>query len=484
MYKGSVSIYKDSGRMYKYFFLLLSMVTGLVSYAQIRLPSVISSNMVLQQKSKVRLWGWCEPGETVNITTSWNNRVDSVKGNRDAQWQISIPTPEAGGPYTITLKGYSTIMLENVLIGEVWICSGQSNMEMNETWGLPDVREALPGCATNNIHFFQIPRTTSDFPQGDCKASWVVCDSVALKKFSAVGYFFGKKLNKELNVPIGLIQAAWGGTAAEVWTPADLVNGDALLKNAADKQVPTDWWPYKPGSAYNGMIAPVTSYSIAGAIWYQGESNTVVPQAYGKLFTTMIGAWRKAWNKDLPFYYVQIAPYAYETWKTAGLLREQQAVSMKLEHTGMVVISDITGDTSDIHPKNKHDVGLRLANWALAETYHLAAGTDPKDATAYKSPAYKMMEINGDKIKLGFENAGNGLMVKGPVIKEVYMAGADRVFYPAQGRIEGGLLVVTSPLVKKPVAVRYQFGNAAIGNVFSKEGLPLAPFRTDDWTVK
>ena len=412
------------------------------------------------------------------MTGSWDNQTDSVKGTRDAGWQIALATPKAGGPYTITIKGRNTIVLDNIMIGEVWICSGQSNMEMSEGWGLPDVRSELATCATNYIHFFHIPRTSSASPQDDCRANWKPCDSNELKGFSAVGYFFAKKLNKDLNIPIGIIESAWGGTSAEVWTPSDLVNNNAELHDAAAKQTPADGWPYIPGVCYNGMIAPVINYNMAGAIWYQGEANTAAPATYSKLFTTMIGSWRKAWNKELPFYYVQIAPYNYGTKNSASLLREQQAHSMSLPNTGMVVISDIVGDSTnpDLHPKNKHEVGARLADWALAEVYHMTG-------ISYKSPSYSNIEVRNEKIWVHFSDATTGLIVKGPRIKEIYIAGADKIFYPAEAVVEGNELIVSSRQVKKPVAVRYQFSNAGIGNVFSKDGLPLAPFRTDDWPV-
>jgi len=452
------------------------LILNLSSFANIRLPDILSGNMVLQQQSSTRLWGWCEPGEKIRITTSWDNRTDSVTGTRDARWQLSIPTPAAGGPYTITLKGWNTIVLENIMVGEVWICSGQSNMEMSGSWGLPDVQGEYPACATNAIRFFHIPRTTSMAPQDDCKGQWTACDSNELKKFSAVAYFFAKKLNKELNVSIGLIESAWSGTPAEVWTPPELVNSDPELKETAARQKPSNGWPYLPGYCYNAMIAPIVSYTIAGAIWYQGEGNTVSPEAYGKLFTTMIGSWRKAWNKDLPFYFVQIAPFKYGVPNQGSLLREQQSASMRLANTGMVVISDLVDDTTEIHPKNKHDVGLRLANWALAETYH-------KNGIVYKHPAYVSMEIKGEQIRVRLDHAPGGLVVRGNSVREFSIAAADKVFYPASVKMDGNQLIVSSPQVKKPVAVRYQFSNTGIGNVFSKEGLPLAPFRTDDWTA-
>src|SRR5258708_1866113 len=202
----------------------------LCSRANVRLPNVLSSNMVLQQKSQVKLWGWCEPGEKIRIVASWDDKVDSVKGTRDGHWMITLPTPAAGGPYTITIKGWNTIVLENILLGEVWICSGQSNMEMCETWGLPDVKAELATCYNNNIRFFHVPRTTATHPQDDCPGKWTVCDSNELKYFSAVAYFFGKKLNKDLNVPIGLIESSWGGTPAEAWTLTNMINNDPMLK--------------------------------------------------------------------------------------------------------------------------------------------------------------------------------------------------------------------------------------------------------------
>ncbi|MDR3712803.1 MAG: sialate O-acetylesterase [Puia sp.] len=459
------------------FLILTTLSFHLSVFADIRLPSVIGSNMVLQQQSDCKLWGWCEPNEKIYITASWNNRTDSAIGTRDAKWMVPIPTPAAGGPYTLTLKGRNTIILQNLMIGEVWICSGQSNMEMSGPRRLPDIRDELAACATNDIHFFRIPRTTAAWPQEGCSGEWTACDSNTLKSFSAAAYFFGRKLNQELHVPIGLIESAWGGTPAEVWTPAALVNEDAALAESAKRLEVTDGWPYTPGLCYNGMIAPVVPYNIKGAIWYQGESNTIAPETYSRLFSTMIASWRRAWNKELSFYYVQIAPFTYDRPGEGSLLREQQALTMKLlPGTGMVVISDLVSDTTDIHPKDKHDVGLRLAGWALAETYH-------KDGIVYRSPSFKSMEVRGDKIAIQLENAPQGLIVKGPHVKTLFVAGADQQFYPADAKWENGHWIVRSPQVKDPVAVRYQFSNAGIGNVFGREGLPLAPFRTDDWAL-
>jgi sialate O-acetylesterase len=454
--------------------LLLLLLTGKGVFANVRLPAVLSDNMVLQQRSHTKLWGWCDPGEKILILPSWNSERDSVKGTRDGRWEIVLATPAAGGPYTIEIGGRNTIVLKNVLIGEVWVLSGQSNMEMCETWGLPDVQEELPTCSNSNIHFFHIPRTTSLYPQDDVKAQWTDCDSNTLKSFSAAGYFFGKRLNKELNVPVGLIEVAWGGTPAEVWTPAELVNGDSMLKADAVKQHPSDGWPYLPGYCYNGMIAPLTSYAIAGALWYQGEANVGAPNNYARLLETMIGSWRKAWNSNFPFYYVQIAPFTYGGKNQAALLREQEGAVQTFGNTGMVVISDLVSDTTNIHPKDKHDVGIRLANWALSATYH-------QPGIVYKSPWYLGMESKGDRVIITLADAPTGLVVKGENIRTLMIAGDDKVWYPAEGKIEGSRLIVFSREVKKPVAVRYQFSDAGIGNLFSKEGLPVAPFRTDSW---
>jgi sialate O-acetylesterase len=461
--------------MKKIFVIALLLIVS-TSYANIQLPAVLSSNMVLQQQSSVKLWGWSAPAEMIYITTSWSNKTDSVKATRDANWQLVVQTPAAGGPYTITFKGNNTVTLENVLIGEVWICSGQSNMEMNEQWGLPDVRAELPTCANKNIRFFYIPKTTAATPQDDTKAAWTLCDSNTLKAFSAVGYFFGKKLNAEMNVPIGLINANWGGTPAEVWTPANLVNNDPELKASAAKQQPYDWWPLTPGATFNGMLAPITNFSIAGAIWYQGEGNTAAPNTYSKLLTTMIDSWRKAWNKNIPFYYVQIAPFTYSNNYIGSIIREQQTKSMEHDNVGMVVTTDLVDDTADIHPKNKHDVGYRLANWALAETYH-------KTGIVYKSPLYRGIEIQKDKATLFFDNAPNGLRALDKNIRSLYIAGADKIFYPATAKIENDKLIVSAKQVPQPVAVRFCFTNAGIGNLFNKEGLPVAPFRTDSWEL-
>ncbi len=460
--------------MKKGFALLPAMFMVVTAFANIRLPAVINNNMVLQQQSSVKIWGWGAPSEKVFITTSWSHKTDSAVSSRDGKWEASLQTPAAGGPYTITFKGSNEIVLNNVLIGEVWVCSGQSNMEFSYYNGIKQIKEELPTSYHPNIRFFNITKTSALYPQEDCNATWAICDSNTLKAFSAVGYFFGKKLNEKLNVPIGLINSNWGGTPAEIWTPAVTIARDTILQKAADKRVPEPWGPYKPGFAYNAMIAPITNYAIAGAIWYQGESNTGAAETYNRLFNAMIDSWRTQWNKEFPFYYVQIAPYTYGRKNEGALLREAQAQTSTHKNVGMVVITDLVDDVKNIHPQNKRDVGNRLANWALAETYH-------QPDMVYKSPVFKDMNVQNGKATISFDNIKTGLQVKGTTITELYVAGEDKIFHAATATIEKGKIVVWSDEVKKPLVVRYGFSNTAIGNLFSTEGLPVAPFRTDNW---
>jgi sialate O-acetylesterase len=444
--------------------------------ANIRLPAILSDNMVLQRDSVVRLWGWANPSEKILITPSWSNKTDSVTATGNARWMITIPTPAAGGPFSIRFQGQNTITLQNILVGEVWICSGQSNMEWSTLNGLKEMETELPNSTNPSIRFFNIPKTTSDHPQDDCVASWEECGPQSLRSFSAVGYYFGKKLYEKLKVPIGLINASWGGTPAEVWTPEPVVNNDETTKKAALKLNESEWWPVQPGKTYNAMIAPVTPFPIAGAIWYQGESNTLTSNSYQLLMTNMINSWRTAWQKDIAFYYVQIAPFAYGNKNVGALLREAQSNMQGYPKTGMVVITDLVDNINDIHPQNKHSVGERLAAYALAETYKQS--NEP-----YRSPLFQAMQIVKNKAVLTFNHAANGFVVKGPKATEWYVAGQDRQFYPADVKIEKNNLVVSSPQVKVPVAVRFGFSNEAMGNIFSKDGLPVAPFRTDDWEV-
>lgn len=470
-------IKNSSAFILKATFSILVLCWFLPSQGSIRLPAIISSNMVLQQQSKVNIWGWADPLEEITVTTSWDNRSYTVVCSGNAKWKTVIETPVAGGPHTIILKGNNSLVLDNVMIGEVWVCSGQSNMEMCGKWGLKDIKAELPTALNSNIRFFHIAKSTAPYPQEDCEAKWTICDSNTLETFSAVGYFFGKNLNRELNVPVGLVQAAWGGTTAEVWTPDSIITADPVLKEAAERIPATGMCPIIAGLAYNAMIAPVTNYTIAGTIWYQGENNTGTASTYARLFTAMIDGWRNAWNKNFPFYFVQIAPFRYQKKNTGALLREAQQQSMNHSNTGMVIITDLVTDVNDIHPGNKHDVGLRLSNLALAKTYH-------REGIAYQNPLFNHILLEKRKAIVYFDETGKGLMINGKAVTELFIAGDDQIFYPAESSVRENTLTVWSKKVETPVAVRYGFSDAAMGNLYSSEGLPVAPFRTDKWPVK
>jgi sialate O-acetylesterase len=449
--------------------------TFLEGNAEIRLPAIIGNHMVLQQKNEVNIWGWCEPGEKVILTTTWDTTTYTTKGSSDAKWNLKIKTPDAGGPYQIHLQGNNSITIDDIMIGEVWVCSGQSNMEMSYSWGIKQYADDVANSGNQSIRFFHIHRLTAAYPQDDLTGHWVVCNPEDLKTFSLAGYFFGEKLQKALSEPVGLIEASWGGTPAEVWTPKDSVDSNTDLKKAADKLKPAEGWPIKPSIAYNAMISPITGFDIAGVIWYQGESNVGTASTYHQLFSTMIRSWRQAWQKDFPFYFVQIAPFSGYGENISGpLLQEAQTETLDVPNTGMVVIGDLVTDLKNIHPTDKKDVGYRLANLALSKTYG-------RNNFAYKYPIFEKYKIENGKINISFSDLNDGLKQKGDTISGFYISGKDEVFKPASAKIEGNTIIVWQNDIQHPVAVRFDFTNSSIPNLFSKEGLPVNLFRTDDW---
>jgi sialate O-acetylesterase len=462
-------------RIRKLFFLITFLITAINTYGDIALPSLIGDNMVLQQNTKVKIWGWSDPAEVISITSSWNNITDTVTADRNAKWSKYLNTPVAGGPYTITISGSSggKIVLHNVMLGEVWFCSGQSNMEASYNYlGIKEVgKDALVGY-NPNIRFCKVRKTTAKYPQENCMAKWEVCDSNTIREISAIAYYFAKKLNKDLNVPIGIMQSAWGGTAIEPWMSEDIIESNPVYKASSKMQKPLPWWPYEAGSTYNAMVAPVTNYVIAGVLWYQGESNTAFPSAYRSLLSAMISEWRQDWGKEFPFYYVQIAPFNNFAKDSAAFLREAQMQCLANQNVGMIVVSDLVDNLSDIHPQNKHEAGYRLANLALTKTYN-------KKNIPWLCPIYQKMEVIGNKIIVYFDA---DIMINGRKAIELYIAGEDKVFYQADAIIKGNKLIVSSKQVKMPVSVRYSFSNEAIGNLFSIEKLPVSPFRTDTWS--
>lgn len=497
--------------------------------ATVRLPTVISDDMVLQQGQKDPIWGWADPGE--KVTVAINGQKVSATADREGRWLVRLSAMKAGGPYdmtvtgdnditrnsvisSVTIPGPSVIKLSNILVGEVWICSGQSNME----WPVAasnNAQQEIAGATFPQIRLLTVEKATAGFPQTEMKGRWVMCTPRTVGDFSAVGYFFGRKLHRDLNVPVGLIDSSWGGTPAESWTPTSYLEAntdfhpilsrwessaklypqqlkdyeklladwttastqpqDRGMPLPAKPNPPTDPFnnPWRPATLYNAMIAPIVPYGIRGAIWYQGESNADRAYQYRSLFATMIKSWRDKWGKgDFPFLFVQLANFAPggNNWPE---LREAQTKTLDLPNTGMAVITDI-GDPNDIHPRNKQDVGHRLALAAEANTYGRKI--------SYSGPMYRSMRVEGSKVRLRFNHANNGLKTTGgTMLKGFTIAGEDKEFKPAEARIEGGTVVVWSDQVSSPKSVRYNWSGNPEGNLYNGADLPANSFRTDDW---
>ena len=454
-------------------FLIVSLAGIFVpAYGNISLPEIFSDNMVLQQQSDVTLWGWAKSGETVTVNAGWSDYNTHVRVGNQGTWKVTLKTPKAGGPYEINLKGYNEITIKNVMIGEVWLCSGQSNMELSSS-GINNGREEVANANYPDIRLYQVSYSSSHYPQDQCTGAWTECTSETMKNFSAIAYLFGRKLHEALKVPIGLINSSWGGTPAEAWIPEDVIQNNDFLKVAAAKQKPVPWGPVEPGRIYNAMIHPLIPFRIAGTLWYQGEANTVNAYAYQKLLSALITSWRSNWGYDFPFYFVQIAPYKYGNNFDGVTVRDEQRRTLDVPNTGMVVISDI-GDTTNIHPRDKQDVALRLANMALNRYYKTIQVED-------SGPLFKTMEIDKDKAIISFDHA-EGLHVtgkKGEKPDYFEIAGADKVFYPAEAKIKDDQVIVQSKKVKVPVAVRYAWRNTATPNLFNGAGLPASCFTTE-----
>lgn len=440
--------------------------------ATISLPAIFGDHMVLQQEDEVKIWGWGSPLEAVSVMCSWNGEIQRDTTDNFANWSVSIKTPKAGGPHTLTIIGSNTIVLEDVLIGEVWLCSGQSNMEWSVKHGIDDGMQEAFEADYPGIRLFHVEKRAADVPQLDLDGEWEACSPQSMAGFSSVAYFFGRQLYRELGVPIGLIHSSWGGTPAESWMNPEELAKNERLASAAKKINPMPWCPHLPGATYNAMLAPLIPFPIAGAIWYQGETNTANHDTYQELFSEMIGNWRTEWDREFPFYYVQIAPYRYGTEEVGVAVREAQRRTLSVKNTGMVVISDI-GNLTDIHPRNKQDVGKRLANWALARTYE-------KEGITYSGPLFQKMAREGNKARVYFEHAEGGLMSKDGPPTHFEVAGQDGKFMPATAEIDGSTVVLQSKDVKRPVSVRFAWDNMAEPNLFNQAGLPASCFRSDN----
>lgn len=456
-----------------------------IVFAKIILSPLFSDNMVLQQKDNVALWGGSEAEKNIIITTSWNRKVFKTKADSAGNWKIKVATPKAGGPYSITFNDGEILTISNVLIGEVWICSGQSNMEMPiEGWGkIKDYKEELVAAHHPNIRLLKVEKTTSTQPLSEAiyANSWQASSPTSVSEFSAVAYFFARDIQKHHNVPIGIIQAAYSGAPAESWVSGPslrtMPDYDSVVKIISSK-------PGRPQNShiptvlYNAMIHPLIQYNIRGVIWYQGEGNASRAHQYKSLFPLLIHDWRQLWNnKNMPFYFVQLANFK-EAVTVPGEsdwaeLREAQLKTLSLPHTGMAVAIDL-GDVKDIHPKNKLDVGLRLARIARAKVYN--------ENIAYSGPVYKDYKIKKNKIVLSFHHTRAGLKIQnGIALQGFSIAGEDKKFYWSKAKIKGNKIIVWSDHVPDPVAVRYAWAINPVCNLYNSAGLPASPFRTDSW---
>lgn len=450
-----------------------------LAFSQIKLPSFFADHMVLQQSENVNIWGYDKAKTKIKVSGSWGEEA-TVKSEKDGSWKVQLKTPKAGGPYTLEIEGSNEVTLQDVMIGEVWLCSGQSNMQMTVYgYGNQPVngsQEAILNSKNDRIRMFTAKRTYHEIPQKDVEGDWKLAAPATVGNFSAAAYFFGKKLESILDVPVGLIVTSWGGSSAEAWTDKETLSQfkTITIPNEVNTKRPNQ----SPTALYNGMLHPFIGYSIKGAIWYQGESNRLRASEYNALMTAMITSWRTQWNQgSFPFYFTQIAPFNYGTGGNSAYLREAQLHTMQtLENTGMAVTLDI-GDARYIHPREKKTVGDRLAYWALAKDYGVAG-------IEYSGPIYKEIKsISKGKIELLFENSPNGINSFGKELTGFEIAGEDKVFYPAQAKIgrPKNVLTVHSEKVPNPVAVRYAFHNTSEATLFSTAGLPASSFRTDNW---
>jgi len=482
---------------------ILAALSSQDARADVKLSRIFGSNMVLQRDMPIPLWGWADAGE--EVTVSMDGASATATPGADGRWKISLPAKPAGGPYTVTIQGKNSLSLENVLMGEVWICSGQSNMAWSVSQSDDGDLETLTA-KFPNIRLISVPQVGVQEPQNDFAGDgWQVCSPQTVGGFSGVGYFFGRQIHQTIGVPVGLIDNAWGGSACEAWIRRDLMEADEkyhpLLQRwketeqqyeqaaagdseDAKKQAQTLRGQlagnHRPSNIYCGVLHPTIGYGIRGAIWYQGESNAGRAYQYRHLFPLMIKSWRDEWGQgDFPFYFVQLADFMDESAEPQDSawaeLREAQTMTLNvLPNVGQAVITDL-GEAHDIHPKDKQNVAKRLARWALAKDYGLSL--------THQSPRYRSVEFQGGKAIVKFDHVGGGMDlfdVRTPL--GFTIAAGDHRFVNAQAKVvDRETIEVWSDQVKEPASVRYAWSNNPVCNVQNADGLPLTPFRTDDW---
>lgn len=468
--------------------------------ADVKLPSLFTDHMVVQRDKSVMVWGWADPGEAIAVSvdgkslnedTAFKSVAVKTKASRKGRWIVTLqPFPEEN-VCSIRIVGKNTVTIKDVLVGEVWVCSGQSNMQWSVA-ASDNPQEEIANADHPHIRLFHVPRKPAGVPVKDVQAKWEVCSPKTVSGFSAVAYYFGRQLNENLKTPIGLIHTSWGGTRIEPWTPpegfASVPETRGFLLNTTRahlnyiEQLESGRKESKhglnshtqPTGLYNGMVAPLVPYSIRGAIWYQGESNRGDGLAYEQKMHALINGWRQVWGQgDFPFYYVQLAPYRYRgDSKLLPLIWEAQTNVLKMKNTGMAVTVDV-GNVRDIHPRNKQAVGKRLALWALAKDY------GRKDLV-YSGPLYKSHKVEDGAIRVEFDHTGSGLVSRDDKSLSWFeVAGKDGKYVKADAKVDGKNVVVSSGTVSDPLHVRFGWDELAEPNLSNKEGLPASPFRTD-----
>ncbi len=449
-----------------------------IGYARIFLPSIISDGMVLQQDSDVRLWGKSDSKDTVYISPSWTGIVYKTIPDAYGYWNVSVRTNKADfNPYSIEFSQKThSVSIKDVLFGEVWVCSGQSNMQMKMKgyYGTPisGGREAIADCRNYNVHVFEVPRVASAELEFDCSGEWRTSTPSSIAETSATAYFFGRQLYKTLGVPVGLVIAPWGGASIVAFMSDKSLSlySQFKLPKKGDKNLGN----MTPSALYNGMINPILGYTMKGCIWYQGETNRKEPELYRKLFKSMLADWREKWNiGNFPFIYAQIAPFNYNDGNSAYIREAQLMCQKENSNAYMVSLLDV-GEENNIHPSEKETVGLRMAFSALDKVYDF-------EGIYSDEPIYKSHKVEGNKIVIYFENASNGLSSYGKTVKSFVIAGEDRVFYPANACIVHNRIEIFSDKVSHPIAVRYAFTDYAEGCLYNVEGCCASSFRTDDW---
>jgi len=456
-----------------------------VSVAEVKLPAVIASNMVLQRDMPVPIWGTADAGE--KVTVAFAGQTKTATADESGRWIVRLdPLKASAKGRTLVVQsaiGNRKSEMTNVLVGEVWVGSGQSNMQWSVTRAL-NPKEEVAAAKWPKIRLFYVPRKQAITPQ-PITANWTECSPKTVGGFSAVLYYFGRHLHKELDVPMGLIATAWGGTRVEPWIPPVGLDSEPSLKPIAEaaRKLTAKGNQQRPTVLYNGMVHALVPFAIRGAIWYQGESNMGEGMKYFFKKKALINGWRKVWGQtagapdgsgNFSFYLVQLAPFSRYGAGALPLLWEAQSACLTIPNVGMSVTTDITGNLNNIHPADKQNVGKRLALWALAKDYG--------KRIVYSGPLYKSMAVEGKTIRLTFDSVGGGLVSRdGKALSWFTIAGSDKKFVEATAKIDGKTVVVSCDAVAKPAAVRFGWKKTAVPNLNNKEGLPASPFRTDRW---